>query len=115
MQPTFEQIVDILKQNYYISQLYDYFFEDISYDYISEESGYINIDINIQSNDFETKLPLTIDVDFYDEKFSDVDKYEVDDMGIKIAIWTGSEPDELNTENIWRHLFFEKEPITSKK
>lgn len=118
MEPTKEQVIKIIKENFWISDILDYFSnDDVSIEFVCDSGDYKwDFDVSIKTNSFETILPLEVDWEEYDEKFSDVNKYEVDDMGLKINIVERNADviEDLTEENIWRHLFFEKEPLSVK-
>ena len=112
---TKERAIEILKNNFYLSDLLENYFQSeiISLEFVeaSGENFTMDFDFIIKSPTYDAVLPLQIDFGRYDEKFKDVNKYEVEDMGLKINI-VDIESDtltELNRENIWCFLFFSKE------
>jgi len=113
MKLTKERTVEILKDNFEISMLYDCFPEEsIWFDFLSEpKDGIECIDVNIViDTTWESIVPLEVDIMNYDEKFSDINKYEVIDMGLNIRILnTDGNTEELTGENIWKALFYNKE------
>ena len=112
MKLTKERAIEILKNNFYISDLESYFPGEItSFDFVEEGDTTMDFDFTIKSTTYDAVLPLQIDFRGYDEKFSDVNKYEVEDMGAEITIVDVDSDTlaELNRENIWCFLFFAKE------
>jgi hypothetical protein len=118
MELTIETIEAILRENWECSTALDAFPTDtVWFDFLMKpEDGVKQIDVNIviEGQGWETILPLTIDITSYDEKFSDVNKFELGDMGLKIdiiAVNPGEEiSEELTQENIWKVLFYNKVP-----
>jgi hypothetical protein len=118
MQPTKEQVIEIIKDNFWISDMLDFFSRDeVNIEFLNKSGDTKwDFDISIKTPTYETILPLEIDYKNYDEKFIDVNKYEVDDMGLEINIVErGAEViEDLTEASIWKYLFFEKEPISVK-
>jgi len=86
-------------------------FDFVEVQNISETEKFIPVLVNCPGK-YQSSLGLLIDLYNYDKKFSDIDNYEVEDMGIQIVIFTihGDEI-ELSEENIWRELFYNKEKL----
>lgn len=122
MEITQDKVAEIIKNNFYISELYDYFGEDnITLDFLDGGLQIMyknthNVDVCVKNADSQSIVPLQIDTTNYDEKFSDVEQYEVEDMGVKIVIfpYNGEIAEELNETNIWKYLYFHKEPLSKK-
>jgi len=112
MKLTKERAIEILKNNFYLSDFENYFPGEItSFNFVEEGDTTMDFDFIIKSPTYDAVLPLQIDFCRYDEKFSDVNKYEVEDMGAKITIVDVDSDTlaELSRENIWCFLFFSKE------
>ena len=112
MKLTKEKAIKILKDNFYLSDLESYFpDETTSFDLVERGDTTMDFDFTVKSQIYDAVLPLQIDFSRYNEKFADVNKYEVDDMGTDITIVDVDSDTltELNRENIWCFLFFSKE------
>jgi hypothetical protein len=105
-----ENIIDILKENFEFLGLQDFFglqFEIIERYGSDKNCCDVKLSVDNGCGD-KSNLFLEVDTSNYDEKFADVNKYEVEDMGISIEIRNNEELEELNESNIWRELFFNK-------
>jgi hypothetical protein len=118
MKLTIPEIEKVLKENWEISEISTNFQSDtIWFDFLTNpENGpdYVDVNMVIEGPSWETILPLSINIENYDEKFSDVNKYEIDNMGVKIDIIVVNPGEEmfedLTQENIWKVLFNNKVP-----
>lgn len=108
MEITSEKLIEILKENFEIITLED----DINVQFEVMSASYDNnFDVELLASNGPhcmSNLSLYVDASNYDEKFADVDKYEVPDMGIIIEIQNGEELEDFNEINIWKNLFFNK-------
>ena len=111
MKITKEKLIEILKENLYISEIIDDFL-DITFDEPREiDTDVYSITMFIELPDlYESNIVFEVDTKNYDEKFADIDEYEIEDMGIVINMFDNcGDGIELNLENIWKYLFFNKE------
>lgn len=105
------KLVSILKNNIIILQLYNHFKKDeVFFDLVKQGDLEYTGAISVNDGYRESNLLLNIDVSRYNEKFSDINKYEVEDMGIIIKIHQFEENEEesfldLTYENMWEILF----------
>ena len=108
MEITSEKLIEILEDNFEVLMLKDEMnvqFEvmSMSYDNECEVELLASDGLHCMSN-----LSLIVDASNYDEKFTDVDKYEVQDMGITIGIQNDTMLEDFDVINIWKNLFFNK-------
>lgn len=105
------KLVSILKNNIIILQLYNHFKKDeVFFDLVKQGELEYTGAISVNDGYRESNLLLNIDVSRYNEKFSDINKYEVEDMGIIIKIHQFEDDEEesfldLTYENMWEILF----------
>lgn len=110
MKITNERLIEILRDNFIILMLNDNF-SRIDFEIISEfDSGMYNVDALAYDKvgDMTTNFNLEVDTILYDEKFADVNKYEVEDMGILIQLQVDTNYEELNEINLWKALYYNK-------
>jgi hypothetical protein len=104
-----ENIIDILKENFEFLGLQDFF--DLRFEIIERygsDKNCCDVELLVNTGSHTSHLSLEVDTSNYDEKFADVNQYEVEDMGISIEIRNNEELEELNETNMWRNLFFNK-------
>lgn len=104
-----EEIVDILKENFEFFELQDFF--NLQFEIIERygsDKDCCDVKLSVKGGSHTSNLFLEVDISNYDEKFSDVNKYEVEDMGITIEIRNHEVLEELNEVNIWKSLYYNK-------
>ena len=108
MEISSEKLVEILEDNFEILMLKDEMavqFEVMSMSYDNKCEVEL---VSSNGPDCMSNLSLYVDASTYDEKFEDVNKYEVEDMGIIIEIQDDEKLEDFNSINIWKNLFFNK-------
>lgn len=122
MKITNERLIEILKDNWYISDILEYHALNVTFNTPVEDKSasdrYI-VTMNVKIEDgyediYQSSIDFYVDASRYDEKFTDVDTYEVEDFGVDIGIWdiTGDGDLDFSLENIWMILFFNKEKLS---
>ena len=108
MEITNEKLIEILEENFEILMLKDYI--NVQLEVMSDPTDNIYWVELLASNGEHcmSNLSLSVDASTYDEKFEDVNKYEVEDMGIIIEIQDDEKLEDFNSINIWKNLFFNK-------
>ena len=108
-----KKLVEVLEENFYVNFIFDDYYLHAKYETpVEEEDNVYTILARIVIGSYESYVIFHLDATNYDKKFIDVNKYEVDDMGVIISLceWEG-EPYELSLEGIWKTLFFNKEKV----
>ena len=110
MKITNEKLIEILKENWYISDVLQYPALEVTFNVIEEQDEDIFVvQMLVTNGDNISDIHFKVNTKGYDEKFSDVDEYEVDDMGVGIEIYEPEHDFEFDLETIWKLLFFNKE------
>lgn len=112
MKITNNRLIEILKCNWYISDILQYPSLDVRFSTPEEtdENVFIVQMLVISDNyDYISDIHFKVDAKHYDEALDDIEKYEVDDMGLQIEIYEPDHEFNLDLETIWKLLFFNKE------
>ena len=115
MKITNGKLIEILKENFYILNIIS-MHEDEEFQFVEPtnlgEDRYSVSLILACTDEYQSRVTFELDATDYDEKFSDIEEYEVEDMGVIISILQPfGEVETLNAENLWRELFYNKEKI----
>lgn len=117
MENTKKTIVDILINNFCISEVFDYPHLSIEFGEPNEtDENIFRISMFVKTDDdYQSDIEFVVNMTEYDEKFEDVDMYEVDDMGAIILIYNQDADNfEVDSITLWKMLFFYKRKIQWK-
>lgn len=108
-----EKIVDVLKNNTHISELFEYPHLDITFGEPEEsDENIFHIVMFVRLDEYQSNIEFVVNMTEYDEKFEDVDMYEVDDMGATILIYNQDADNfEIDIIELWKMLYFFKEKM----
>lgn len=110
MKITNERLIEILKDNWYISDVLQYPALEVTFGVIEEHDEDIFIvQMIVTDGDYISDMHFEVNAKGYDEALDDVEKYEVEDMGLQIEIYEPDHDFNFDLETIWKLLFFNKE------
>lgn len=111
MKITHKRLIEILKGNWYISDILQYPSLEVTFsveDEIDEDVYIVTMHIK-DDYGYLSDLNFKVNAKHYDEALNDIEKYEVEDMGLQIEIYEPDHDFNFDLETMWKLLFFNKE------
>ena len=107
MKITNNRLIEILKENWYISDVLQYPSLEVKFnvtDEIDEDIFIVQMIVKSDSEEYISDMNFEVNAKHYDEALD-----EIDDMGLDIQIYEPEHEFNFDLETIWKLLFFNKE------